>query len=235
MERILQREHAGRLHQHIRGLMGDGAGCRHCLWQHLMSEGYGYSADGIGTAAMVHIIKAMTQVARVAARYGKLHLQLREEQRILPGCPHARNCPSNRGRQGCVSRCIRSWHRRQGSSRPTRFRGNTPGKAVVVSIIDMGGRLRLVVQDIECFKPILDMPNLPVARVMWKTKPILREGIRQWITAGGAHHTVLTYDATAEMLEDWAEMMDLEFVHLTENTTTEELKRSCWLMTCSGS
>ena len=48
----------------------------------------------------------------------------------------------------------------------------------------------------------MDMPNLPVARVMWKIKPNLREGIRQWITAGGAHHTVLTYDATPEMLED---------------------------------
>jgi L-arabinose isomerase len=113
-----------------------------------------------------------------------------------------------------------------GKESPARlvFEGH-PGKAIVISLIDMGGRLRLIVQDIECVKPIMDMPNLPVARVMWKIQPNLREGIRQWITAGGAHHTVLTYDATAEMLEDWAEMMDIEFVHLTENTTTEELKK----------
>jgi L-arabinose isomerase len=113
-----------------------------------------------------------------------------------------------------------------GKEAPARlvFEGHA-GKAVVVSIIDMGGRLRLIVQEVECVKPIMEMPNLPVARVMWKVKPNLHEGIRQWITAGGAHHTVLTYDATAEMLEDWAEMMDIEFVHLTENTTTEDLKK----------
>lgn len=71
----------------------------------------------------------------------------------------------------------------------------------------------------------MDMPKLPVARVMWKIKPSLREGVRQWITAGGAHHTVLSFDATPEMLEDWAEMMDIEFVHLSADTTTEGLKK----------
>jgi L-arabinose isomerase len=71
----------------------------------------------------------------------------------------------------------------------------------------------------------MDMPNLPVARVMWKIKPDIREGIRQWITAGGAHHTVLTFDLSAQVLEDWAEMMDIEFVYLNEKTTTEELKK----------
>jgi len=99
------------------------------------------------------------------------------------------------------------------------------GPAVVGSLIDMGDHFRLIVQDIECVKPIMDMPNLPVARVMWKIKPDLREGIRQWITAGGAHHTVLTYDASAAMLKDWAEMMDIEFVHLSESTTTEALEQ----------
>ena len=113
-----------------------------------------------------------------------------------------------------------------GKESPARlvFEGHA-GKAIVISLIDMGGRLRLIVQDIECVKTIMEMPNLPVARVMWKILPNLREGICHWITAGGAHHTVLTYDATAEMLEDWAEMMDIEFVHLTENTTIEELKK----------
>jgi L-arabinose isomerase len=99
------------------------------------------------------------------------------------------------------------------------------GKAVVASLIDMGGRMRLIVQDVECVKPIMEMPNLPVARVMWKIKPNLREGIRQWIIAGGAHHTVLSYDISADVLEDWAEMMDIEFVHLSEKTTSEELKK----------
>jgi len=63
----------------------------------------------------------------------------------------------------------------------------------------MGGRLRLIVQDIECVTPIMDMPNLPVARVMWKILPNLREGIPPMDHGSGAHHTVLTYDASAEM------------------------------------
>jgi L-arabinose isomerase len=73
-------------------------------------------------------------------------------------------------------------------------------------------------------KPIFDMPNLPVARVMWRPKAGLVEGIRQWICAGGAHHTVLTYAATARMLMDWADIMGIESVHLAAETRSEDLK-----------
>ena len=52
-------------------------------------------------------------------------------------------------------------------------------------------------------KPILPMPNLPVARVMWKAFPDLTTGVECWIAAGGAHHTVLSYDVTAEQMKDW--------------------------------
>ena len=98
------------------------------------------------------------------------------------------------------------------------------GSAVVASLIDLGGRLRLIVQDIECVKPILPMPNLPVARVMWRGKPDLETGVECWIVAGGAHHTVLSYDVSAGMLRDWARMMDIEFVHITDGTTPEKLE-----------
>jgi len=70
----------------------------------------------------------------------------------------------------------------------------------VASLIDMGGRLRLIVQDIECVKPPQSMPNLPVARVMWQPQPSFTEGTECWIIAGGAHHTVLSYDCDAEMM-----------------------------------
>ena len=103
------------------------------------------------------------------------------------------------------------------------------GPAVVASLIDMGGRLRLIVQDIEAVKPIMDMPNLPVARVMWRAYPDLCTGAKMWILAGGAHHTVLSYDATAQMLEDWAEMMDIEYVHIGKDTTMEGLKQQLLL------
>ena len=113
-----------------------------------------------------------------------------------------------------------------GKAAPARlvFEGH-PGNAIVVSLIDMGGRLRMIVQDIECIKPIYEMPNLPVARVMWKGMPDLKTGIHAWIMAGGAHHTVLSYAVTAEQMEDWAEIMGIEFVHITKDTTISALKQ----------
>ena len=98
------------------------------------------------------------------------------------------------------------------------------GKGTVCSLVDMGGRMRLIVQDIEAVEPIMDMPNLPVARVMWRAYPDLCTGAKLWILAGGAHHTVLSYDATAEMLEDWADMMGIEYIHIGKETTVESLK-----------
>ena len=103
------------------------------------------------------------------------------------------------------------------------------GSAVVVSLVDMGGRLRLICQDIECVKPIMPMPNLPVARVMWRAMPDLKTGLECWILAGGAHHTVLSYDVDAEQMRDWARMMDIEFVHISKDTTTESLERDLFL------
>ena len=73
-------------------------------------------------------------------------------------------------------------------------------------------------------KPIMDMPNLPVARVMWRPMPDLVTGVEAWITAGGAHHTVLSYDVTAEQMKDFANVMQIEFVHINEKTTVESLE-----------
>ena len=63
-----------------------------------------------------------------------------------------------------------------------------------------------------------------MARVLWRAMPDLLTGVECWITAGGAHHTVLSYDVTADMLRDWARMMDIEFVHIGKDTTPEQLE-----------
>ena len=75
----------------------------------------------------------------------------------------------------------------------------------------------------------MKMPNLPVARVMWQAEPSLTKGVECWITAGGAHHTVLSYDVTAGQMRDWARIMDIEFVHITKDTTVEGLERELFL------
>ena len=50
-----------------------------------------------------------------------------------------------------------------------------------------------------------------------------------WITAGGAHHTVLSYDVTAEQMENWCTMMEIEFVHIDKDTTLKSLKHDLFL------
>ena len=103
------------------------------------------------------------------------------------------------------------------------------GKAIVVSLIDVGGRLRLICQDIEAVKPILSMPNLPVARVIGRALPHPTREAESWITAGRHNHTVLTCELSAEQMRDWARMMDVEFLHITKDTTVEALEKEIFL------
>jgi L-arabinose isomerase len=64
---------------------------------------------------------------------------------------------------------------------------------------------------------------------MWKPLPDLATGVECWIIAGGAHHTVLSYDVTAGQMKDWARMMDIEFVHIDKNTTLDSLEHDLFL------
>jgi L-arabinose isomerase len=224
IEHILQREHADVFTNTFEDLWGMEE-LPGIASQHLMSKGYGYGAEGDWkTASMVHIIKSMTWGLKGGSTFMEdytYHYVPGDEYSL--GAHMLEICPSIAAAKPRIEVHPLGIGGKEAPARLV-FEGHA-GRARVATLIDMGGRLRLIVQEVECVKPIMEMPNLPVARVMWKVKPSLREGIRQWITAGGAHHTVLTYDATAEMLEDWAEMMDIEFIHLTENTTTEEIKK----------
>jgi len=82
----------------------------------------------------------------------------------------------------------------------------------------MGNRFRLIISEVEAVKVEKDMPKLPVARLLWKPLPSLKVGAEAWILAGGAHHTVFTFAATAEQFIDWAEMAGIEYVLINENT-----------------
>lgn len=117
-----------------------------------------------------------------------------------------------------------------GKDAPARlvFEGKA-GNAIVATLIDMGGRMRLIVNDVECVKPIMPMPNLPVARVMWKPLPCLEKSAEAWILAGGAHHCVISYTVTAEQLRDWANIMGIEFVHITKDLDLDAFKDQLFL------
>ena len=197
--------------------------------QRLMEQGYGYGGEGDWkVAAMTAVIKAMTEDMTGGSAFMEDYTyNLQKGAEYSLGAHMLEVCPSvaaDRPRIEVHPLGI------GGKADPARlvFEGH-PGKACVVSLVDMGGRLRMICQDIEAVKPILPMPNLPVARVMWRAMPDLRTGAECWILAGGAHHTVLTYDATPEMLKDWARIMDIEFVHITKDTTPASLEQELFL------
>ena len=200
--------------------------------QHLMAQGYGYGGEGDWkVSAMTAIMKAMGENGNGASAFMEDYTyHLVEGQEYSLGAHMLEVCPSLADPTAPIK--IETHHLGIGMNEkdPARlvFEGKE-GDAIVVSLIDMGGRLRLICQDIHCVKPIMPMPNLPVARVMWQAEPSLTEGVECWITAGGAHHTVLSYDVTAEQMRDWARMMDIEFVHISKDTTQEALEKELFL------
>ena len=200
--------------------------------QHLMAQGYGYGGEGDWkVSAMTAIMKAMGENGNGASAFMEDYTyHLVEGNEYSLGAHMLEVCPSMAEPGAKIK--IETHHLGIGMNEkdPARlvFEGKE-GDAIVVSLIDMGGRLRLIVQDIHCVKPIMTMPNLPVARVMWQAEPTLADGVECWITAGGAHHTVLSYDVSAEQMKDWARMMDIEFVHITKDTTVDALEKELFL------
>lgn len=200
--------------------------------QHLMSEGYGYGGEGDWkVSAMTAIMKAMGENGNGASAFMEDYTyHLEEGKEYSLGAHMLEVCPSLASADKKPR--IETHHLGIGMNEkdPARlvFEGKE-GNAIVVSLVDMGGRLRLICQDIVCVKPIMEMPNLPVARVMWRAMPNLTTGVECWITAGGAHHTVLSYDVTAEQMKDFANMMDIEFVHITKDTTVDALEKELFL------
>ena len=192
--------------------------------QHLMAQGYGYGGEGDWkVSAMTAILKAMGENGNGASAFMEDYTyNLAEGAAYSLGAHMLEVCPSVAASRPRIEVHPLGIGDREPPARLV-FEGKE-GDAIVVSLIDMGGRLRLICQDIHCVKPILPMPNLPVARVMWQAEPDLLTGVECWILAGGAHHTVLSYDVTAEQMRDWARIMEIEFVHIGSDTTVEQLE-----------
>ena len=98
------------------------------------------------------------------------------------------------------------------------------GKGVAATVVEMGNRFRLIAADVECIKS-KSLPKLPVASALWVPAPNFEVGAGAWILAGGTHHSAFSYDLTAEYWEDYAEIADIEMLHISDETTTESFKR----------
>ena len=99
-----------------------------------------------------------------------------------------------------------------------------PGPALNASLIDLGNRFRLIVNEVDVVEPP-KLPKLPVARAVWECRPDFKTACAAWIHAGGAHHTGFSYAVTAEMLEDFAEIAGIELALIDADTRLSTFKQ----------
>src|SRR5574344_1151558 len=98
------------------------------------------------------------------------------------------------------------------------------GSGVAATIIDLGNRFRMIVNDVECIKS-KPLPKLPVASALWIPQPNFEVGAGAWILAGGTHHSSFSFDLTADYWEDYAEIAGIEMVKIDKNTTISDFKK----------
>ncbi|MBC7958580.1 MAG: L-arabinose isomerase, partial [Vallitaleaceae bacterium] len=186
--------------------------------QRLMEKGYGFGAEGDWkTAALVRSMKVMSYGLKGGTSFMEdytYHFEPGKE--IVLGAHMLEVCPSIAN--GKVSIEVHPLGI-GGKEDPARLVFNTPaGKAITVSIMDMGSRFRMVINEVISVDPLKDLPKLPVARVCWQPLPNIKVAAAAWIYAGGAHHNGFSLALTTEHLRNFAAMADIEVVVIDENT-----------------
>jgi len=112
-----------------------------------------------------------------------------------------------------------------GKSDPVRLVFNSAaGPAINASVVDMGNRFRLLVNEVIATSPVQSLPKLPVARVLWKPYPDMKTGCTAWILAGGAHHTCYSQNLSATHMQDFADMAGIEFLLIGKKTDLYNFK-----------
>lgn len=193
--------------------------------QDLMRQGYGFAGEGDWkTAALCRIMKLMTADKTGGTAFMEDYTyNFDPECGMNMGAHMLEVCPTVACERPKIKVVPLGIGDREDPARLT-FRAKK-GPAVLATIIDMGDRFRMIVNDLECQEQVHDMPNLPVAAVLWKPLPSLETSAEAWIYAGGAHHSVISYDLTAEDLRDFAEIMDIEFIHIGAETKIDEFRK----------
>ncbi len=193
--------------------------------QDLMRLGYGFGAEGDWkVAAMTRVLKAMTaDLGGGTAFMEDYTYHFEPGNEMIMGAHMLEVCPTIAQTKPEIQVHPLGIGGREDPARLV-FKSK-PGAAIVVSLVDMGTHIRMIVNDIECVEQPYDMPKLPVSGVLWKPMPDLKTSAEAWIYAGGAHHSVLSYDVTAEMMRDFAEMAGIEFVHINKDTKIADFRR----------
>jgi len=186
--------------------------------QRLMADGYGFGAEGDWkTAALVRATKVMSHGLKGGASFMEDYTyHLKDGGQVL-GAHMLEVCPSITNEKQSAEIHPLSIG---GKADPVRLVFTAAaGKAVNASVIDMGSRFRLIVNQVNIIPPEHPLPKLPVARAMWVPEPNLKVAATAWIHAGGAHHTALSRALTPEHLENFADMAGIEYLLIDANTT----------------
>ena len=191
--------------------------------QRLMADGYGFGAEGDWkTAALVRAMKVMSTGLEGGTSFMEDYTyHLKDGGQVL-GAHMLEICPSIAAGKPALEIHPLSIG---GKADPVRlvFDSRT-GPAVVASIVDVGGRFRMVVNRINVTPPPEPLPKLPVARAVWIPEPNLKVAAASWIFAGGAHHTGFSLALQAQHLEDFAEMAGIEFLLIDRDTSVSGFK-----------
>ncbi|MDQ2584128.1 L-arabinose isomerase [Saccharothrix yanglingensis] len=188
--------------------------------QRLMADGYGFGGEGDWkTSALLAAVKAMgAGTGRGTSFMEDYTYHFGPGEPKILGAHMLEVCPTIAAdRPSCEVHPLGIGGRED----PVRlvFDAN-PGDAVVVGLADLGDRFRLVANEVEVVPPDEPLPNLPVARAVWKPAPSLSTSAESWLTAGGPHHTVMTQAVDAGTLRDFAQMVNTELVVIDRETTT---------------
>ncbi len=192
--------------------------------QRLMADGYGFGAEGDWkTAALVRAMKVMSHGIKGGVSFMEDYTyHLRNGGQVL-GAHMLEVCPSIAA--GTPSAEIHPLSI-GGKEDPVRlvFTASS-GSAVNASVVDMGNRFRLIVNQVNLIEPEHPLPKLPVARAVWVPEPDLKIAATAWISAGGAHHTALSRALSSEHLEDFAEMSDMECLLIGRGTKIADFNK----------
>ena len=97
-----------------------------------------------------------------------------------------------------------------------------PGPAVVAALSDMRDRFRLTINAVDVIPPTRDLPHLPVGRAVWKPRPDFTTSATAWLTAGAAHHSVMSTALDVTAFTDLADILGLEALVIDQDTTTSQ-------------
>jgi L-arabinose isomerase len=201
--------------------------------QRLMVAGYGFGAEGDWkTAALLRAAKVMAAGMKGGNSFMEDYTyHFDPNNAFVLGSHMLEICPSiANGKPSCEIHPLSIG----GKNDPVRLVFDAAGgKALNVSMLHLGNRYRLLLNEVEAVEPFEPLPNLPVARVLWKPLPDMQTGCAAWIYAGGAHHTVYSQNLTPEYWDDFASMIGVELALIDAKTDIRTFKNELrWNEAC---